>query len=100
MFYDFLSDGFIDFAMEFYEDPINFDAEEAKARKAKEEAGDDLENQAVPDADEEKGLLSETKKKFTMSDIKIPDKELDDRIEESFSKNPLLQGKNKDVLKL
>ena len=98
MFYDFLSDGFIDFAMEFYEDPIEFDVEVAKARKAKEEAGEDLENQ--PDADEEKGLLSETKKKFTMTNIKIPDKELDDRIEESYSKNPLLQGKNKDILKL
>ena len=43
MFYDFLSDGFIDFAMEFYEDPFNFDVDEAKERKAREEAGDDLE---------------------------------------------------------
>ena len=33
MFYDFLQDGFIDFAMEFYEDPFEFDINKAKARK-------------------------------------------------------------------
>ena len=32
-FYDFLNDGFIDFAMQFYEDPFGFDV-----NKAKEEA--------------------------------------------------------------
>jgi hypothetical protein len=62
MFYDFLQDGFIDFAMEFYEDPFHFDVNEAKVRKAREEAGDDLEKQAMIDADEENELLSETKK--------------------------------------
>ena len=45
MFYDFLQDGFIDFAMEFYEDPFNFDIDEAKARKEREEGGDDIENE-------------------------------------------------------
>jgi len=29
--------------MEFYEDPFNFDINEAKARKEREECGDDLE---------------------------------------------------------
>ena len=43
MFYDFLQDGFIDFAMEFFDDPFEFDVNKAKARKAREEAGDDLE---------------------------------------------------------
>ena len=52
------------------------------------------------DADEEKELLSETKQTAHMSDITISDKELDDRIEESHSKNPLLRNKNIDVLKL
>ena len=44
MFYDFLSDGFIDFAMEFYNDPFGFDVNEAKARK---ERGDDIEKSEV-----------------------------------------------------
>ena len=46
MFYDFLQDGFIDFAMEFYEDPFGFDVNEAKARKEKQE-GDDIEKSEI-----------------------------------------------------
>ena len=66
MFYDFLQDGFIDFAMEFYEDPLDFDINEAKARKAREEAGNDLEKQAqldLDEANEKDGLLSDGNKK-------------------------------------
>ena len=32
MFYDFLSDGFIDFAMKFFEDPFGFDVVAEKAK--------------------------------------------------------------------
>jgi len=40
MFYDFLQDGFIEFAMEFFDDPFGFDVNEAKARKKREESND------------------------------------------------------------
>ena len=35
-----------------------------------------------------------------MSNLKIPNKELDERVEKSYSVIPELQGKNKDVLKM
>jgi len=66
MFYDFLQDGFIDFAMEFYEDPFDFDIDEAKARKEKEEAGsaDDIEKQdCFEEQNEEKDELLKPEKK-------------------------------------
>jgi len=40
MFYDFLQDGFTDFAYEFFDDPFGFDVNEAKARKLREESND------------------------------------------------------------
>ena len=90
--------------MEFYEDPLDFDINEAKARKAREEAGNDLEKQAqleLDEANEKDGLLSDgNKKSEKMTDIKLGNRELDDRVTESFAKNSLLSEKNLDVLKL
>lgn len=85
MFYDFLSDGFIDFAMEFYDDPFGFDVNEAKARKAKQEAEhNDLE--ISHQQNESEALLKKQKGESPFL-ITLPNKALDDRVEESFKTN-------------
>ena len=40
MFYDLLSDGFVELAMEFYDDPFGFNINEAKARRESEADGE------------------------------------------------------------
>lgn len=52
-FYDFLNDGFIDFAMQFYEDPFGFDVNKAK-EEAEKSKNNDVEASADPLVQSEK----------------------------------------------
>ena len=90
--------------MEFYEDPFGFDVNEAKARKEKEEAlenGEEVEhvaqNSNIFEDDADDKLLKDEKPQ--MENIKLPNKALNTRVEESFNNNPLLKGKSLDKLK-
>jgi hypothetical protein len=74
MFYDLLSDGFVDLAMEFYDDPFGFDINAAKARR---EAGDDAEANR-------NGREGAPRKGTSEYPIELPNKELDARVEESL----------------
>lgn len=74
MFYDFLQDGFIDFAMEFYEDPFGFDVTEAKARKKMMEFSNDIEQSNINN--ENDGLLKKGKGESPML-ITLPNAKLD-----------------------
>lgn len=88
-FYDFLNDGFVDLALKFYEDPFGFDLDEARA-----EVNDDEENQPdqpIPPCDIVTGK--------SPYDITLPNADLDARVEESFRTNPLLKGKDINVMK-
>ena len=96
MFYDFLQDGFIEFAMEFYDDPFGFDVNEAKARAKKREE-DDIEASAINNENDE---LLKKGKGASPFDITLPSKELNDRVEESFRNNSLIQDIDKNILKV
>ena len=95
MFYDFLQDGFIEFAMEFYDDPFGFDVNEAKARAKKREE-EDIEASANNNENDE---LLKKGKGSSPFDIILPSKELDARVEESFRNNSLIQDIDKNILK-
>lgn len=76
MFYDYLNDGFVDFAMQFYEDPFGFDV-----TKAKEEAENkqDVENSIAPLVPKEDGFQGKCEYK-----VSLPNADLNARVEESF----------------
>ncbi len=74
MFYDFLQDGFIDFAMEFFEDPFGFDVNEAKARKRAMENSNDMEQSGFNNENE--NLLKKGKGESPMN-ITLPNSKLE-----------------------
>jgi hypothetical protein len=91
--------------MEFYEDPFGFDVAEAKARKERDEALDKGpsheqmdEGSNVFEDDVSDRLIKKSKSEF--EDLRLPNKELNARVEESFRNNPLLKGKSLDKLKM
>ena len=90
MFYDFLNDGFVDFAMQFYEDPFGFDLDQAKldAEKSK-----DVENSQEP-------LVNKEKTGGCPFKVSLPNGDLNARVEQSFQLNNDLDGRDIDVAKL
>ena len=85
-FYDFLNDGFIDFAMQFYEDPFGFDVNKAKEEaenKEKHRISGDIETVFVnPET------MNKEKQDGSPYKVTLPNLELDATVEESFGLNP------------
>ena len=85
-FYDFLNDGFIDFAMQFYEDPFGFDVNKAKKEaegKEKNRISGDIEVVFVnPDT------MNKDKREGSPYKVTLPNLELDATVEESFGLIP------------